>query len=357
MPVPPVGRVSVVLPAALLAAASLSGEGPASTDPFAFLQPRIVVSPTDRRQLDKGTAIVRVLPGQDRVVGLFAAVATQADGDRLVEWMRQIEALKKSDFVLQIGHFSQPPRLHDLAGLSLDDDDLADIRRCRPADCTLKLGRAEMEELRRAAEEGGDSNAGIQVAYRRLVLQRVEAFLRGGHDALPAYESSDPPMLLGPRFSNLIKQSVLTQSQPRLVEYLERYPHVALPDLESFIYWSKERVGPRPIISATEVNILRGTDEGKPDALVVGRELFSTHYVNASLSLTAIVRGTGSRHYLVYVNRTEIDVLGRFMGGVIRPFIERRLKAGAFELMQRVRVRVESGSPQRQVVGVLTDPR
>jgi hypothetical protein len=79
--------------------------------------------------------------------------------------------------------------------------------------------------------------------------------------------------------------------------------------------------------------------------------------VNASLSLTAIVRGTGSRNYLVYVNRTEIDVLGRFMGGAIRPFIERRLRAGASELMQRVRVRVESGSPQSQVVGALTDPR
>jgi hypothetical protein len=350
------GRLSVVLPVALAAIVVRAGEHASTTDPFSFLRPSIVVSSSDRRQLDKGLPVVRILPGQDREVGLFAAVATDADGDRLVAWMRQIEALKKSDFVRQIGRFSKPPKLEDLAGLSLDDDDLADIRRCRPTDCTLKLGRAEIEELRRVAESGGDSKAALQGTFRRLVLRRVEAFLQGGHDALPVYENSDAPVQLGPRFSSLIKHSALTHSQPRLVEYLEGYPHVPFPDLESFIYWSKEGVGPRPIVSATEVNILRGTEDSGHDALIVGRELFSTHYVNASLSVTAIVRGTGSRNYLVYVNRTDIDVLGRFMGGIIRPFIERRLRAGATDLVQRVRVRVESGAPQSQVVGALTDP-
>jgi hypothetical protein len=196
-----------------------------------------------------------MLPGQDRVVGLFAAVATQADGDRLVAWMRQIEALKKSDFVLQIGHLSQPPQLHDLAGLSLDDDDLADIRRCRPADCALKLGRAEMEELRRAAEGSGDltppsrsrfggwfSNALKVSTWWPRCLARLREQRPG--DAARSSSSSN-------RFAH---------SQPRLVDTSNGIL-TAFPDLESFIYWSKERVGPGPIISATEAVILRGTNE------------------------------------------------------------------------------------------------
>jgi hypothetical protein len=79
----------------------------------------------------------------------------------------------------------------------------------------------------------------------------------------------------------------------------------------------------------------------------VGKELFSTHYVNASLSVTAIVRGTGTRHYLVYLNRSEVDLLGRFLGGVVRAFMDRRLKSEAADVLQGLRGRLEGGEPKK----------
>ena len=52
-------------------------------DPFAFVRPSVAITEDDRRQLDRGASIARILPGQDREVAVFAAVAVDIDGDRL----------------------------------------------------------------------------------------------------------------------------------------------------------------------------------------------------------------------------------------------------------------------------------
>ena len=115
-------------------------------DPFAFFQPSVTVTADDRRQLDRGEAIARVLPGDDPEVAVFAAVPVNIDGDRLVAWIRRIEELKKSAYVLAIRRFSNPPRIEDLADLVLDDRELSDIRACRPGHCGLNESPAEAAE-------------------------------------------------------------------------------------------------------------------------------------------------------------------------------------------------------------------
>src|SRR5213596_713351 len=75
---------------------------PAGDDPFAFFQPSVTVNVGDRRQLDHGEPIARVVPGDTSEVAVFAAVRIDIDGDRLVAWMRRIEELKKSSYVLAI---------------------------------------------------------------------------------------------------------------------------------------------------------------------------------------------------------------------------------------------------------------
>ena len=127
---------------------------PAAVDPFAFFRPSIVVSSDDRRQLDRGQPVARVVPGTSGEIAVFAVVQADTDGDRLVAWARQIAELKKSPYVLAICRFSDPPRIEDLKGLTLDDEDLSAIRRCRPGECDLKLARVEMNVLRQALDEG-----------------------------------------------------------------------------------------------------------------------------------------------------------------------------------------------------------
>jgi hypothetical protein len=321
-----------------------------SVDPLAFFQPEVIVTAADRRRLDSGESIARILPARNLEVVVFAAVPVHVDGDRLVAWVRQIAELKKSSYVLAIGRFSDPPRLEDLAGLALDDEDLSAIRRCRPGDCALELSAADMRQLQGAADESGAAwKPALQQAFRQVVLQRVRTYLAGGQAALPSHDDEAQPVWPGSRLAALLGRSIsLTQRLPRFAEYVSGYPRVQMPDVESFVYWSREQIASRAITSVTHVSVLRSTEVGLPDALVVGKEFFATRYVSGSLALTAIVRApatAGTDHYLVYLNRSEADALGGMFGGVVRWFVQRRLRAEAADVLQGLRRRLESGEP------------
>jgi hypothetical protein len=329
---------------ALQTAAALSGSG----DPFAFFRPSIAVTAADRRQLDQGKPIARTLPGEDREVAVFAAVPIDIDGDRLVAWMRRIAELKKSAYVLAIGRFSDPPRIEDLAGLVLDEDDLSDLRQCRPGACGIKLTGPEIAELSDLRGKSGSNwRPALQDWYRAVVLRRVQAYRDGGRPVLGAYADGDRLDTPAARFSDLLRHSAfLADHVPQLARYLEQYPRAPAAGVESFIYWSKERLGPRAVIRVTHLAILRGMSDAVPDALVAGAEIFASHYLNASLGITVITRGAvGARRYLVYLNRSEIDGVGGLFGGIVRWFVERRLKSEAADVLTGLRQRLESGGP------------
>jgi hypothetical protein len=289
--------------------------------------------------------------GGDHEIAVFAAIQVSVDGDRLVAWTREIGELKRSPYVLGIGRFSDPPTIRDLDGLMIDEGDLSAIRRCQRGACGLKLAGAEIDRLQQTLAEAGDNwKPLLRDAFRQIVLQRVESYLADGHAALEGYEDKDGPLSLGARFSSLLNRSLfLTGGVPWFAEYLDQYPRAPISEVESFIYWSKERLEGKAIISATHVSILRSADSGLPDALVAGKGIFATHYVNASLGLTAIMRGRpGSPNYLAYVNRSDVDVVGGVFGGLVRVFMERRLKKEASTVLLGLRQRLESGDPASQ---------
>ena len=321
----------------------------ADGDPFEFFRPSLTLSEVDRLHLDQGDPIARIVPGDASEVAVFAAVPIEIDGDRLVAWMRRIEELKKSSYVLAVGRFSDPPRIEDLAGLSLDDGDVSAIRSCRPGHCGLKLTADEMAELQRvAAGAGRDWKPGVQQAFRTMVLQRVNAYLADGNAALAPYaDHAGGDVWPAATFGSLLDHSVfLSRHLPEVVEHLRRYPQTPMPDVESFTYWSKERLARKPIISATHVSIVRSTDERLPDALVIEEDIFSTHYVNASLGVTTIIRGdAGSHNYLAYFNRSEVDAPGGMFGGLVRSVVERHLRTDAVDVLRKLRMRLEGGNP------------
>ena len=320
-----------------------------SADPFAFFRPSVIVSAADRTRLDRGNTLVRVLAKQDRELAVFAAVSVRAGPDRLLEWVRDIAAFKRSSYVLAIRRFSDPPRLSDLDELSLDDEDLRDIPQCRPGDCALKLGADELTALQGAASDADPLwQARVQDAFRLIVLHRVQAYLQSGQTALPDSADGHAPASLQAGFAGILKHSpALTQNLPALSDYLARYPAAPMPEVESFLYWSKERLAGKPVVSVTHVAILHGAPETGLDVLVAGKQVFATHYMTGSLNLTALVHGAGDApHYLAYLNRSQVDVLGGLFGGLARSIMEERVESEASQVMLGLRQRLESGPPR-----------
>ena len=119
-----------------------------------------------------------------------------------------------------------------------------------------------------------------------------------------------------------------------------------LTETESFFYWSREQYGTgKPVIGVTHVTIARRRAP-EPEVLVLSRELYATHYRNASFGLTAMLRdeATGTM-YLAYLNRSHLDVLGGLFGGLRRALIEDRLRQEAGAMVRVARARLERGDP------------
>ncbi|HKY19882.1 MAG TPA: hypothetical protein VJM31_01570 [Vicinamibacterales bacterium] len=302
----------------------------------------------DYTRLDAGEALVELLPAESREVAVRAATGIDTDPARLIQWTRRVEELNKGRYVVAIGRFSAPPRIEDVDGLSLDEGDLTDLRRCRPGKCGVKLNDAEIARMHDAiATAGGDWKATAQQTFRGIVLARAQDYLAGGHTPSASYHDGKRPAQLHSEFAALASEVELTQ--PRLfpiVNYLSLYPKGEMPGVESFLYWSKESLGAKPIIGITHVAMIESTDAFVREALVAKKQVYASHYVLASLSFTVInASPDASRHYLVYLNRSRSDVFDGLFGGFIRRTIARRLRAEAPEALRVLRQRLESTPP------------
>jgi hypothetical protein len=313
--------------AALLALQLVSVSVP--TDPFVFFDPPVAVDAGARDRLEGGEAVAWTLPAEGRTLALFGAIRVAVDGNRLADWAGNIAALKRSDFVLEIGRFSDPPRLDDLDGLTFDADDLRDLGRCRPRDCAFQLSDDEIESMRQAvfSRPAPWRLAALHDAFRALLLRRAQEYLVRGR-------SGPPPAFVFAHW-------------PSLAAYLEQYPRVAGPEIETYVYWSKERMGGRPVISVTHVSVARGNRPDQPDALVVGRQVCALRYLQGAWGFTAIVSGGADDAYLAYLNQSEVSALGGFFGGLVRFIVERRVRSEATQVLQGLRRRLESGGPPR----------
>jgi hypothetical protein len=332
----------------MLAGAEVVGQSRlASGDPFAFFEPVVSITTDERLQVDRGEVVVRILPARDGEIAVFATSRLDAQPEALVRWTKAIEALKRSPFVLAIRRFSQPPVLSDLDALALDDVDLEGIRQCQSGDCSVKLAANEIGALRKAAATGADWKAAVQREFRRLLFNRVKTYQAEGLAGLTPYADRVEPTLPHQEFAEILDRSPHIRNYlPAIADGLSNDPQAELPSGESFIYWSKEQYrNGKPVIAVTQVHIVRPVGPALPVVMVIGQEVFASHYRDGSLGTTFVLDG-GKTRYLVYLNRSRIDRLDGMLGGLKRAVIERKLRGEVKTAIDGVRRRIETGDPQ-----------
>jgi hypothetical protein len=191
-----------------------------------------------------------------------------------------------------------------------------------------------------------------------LLAERVMQYRAGGLAALasPADGRSRRP---DEALSAIVEQSPYLARLPHVVAWLKEYPN-ADSTVESFFYWSKEHYGNgKPVISITHVGIVRPeSDHRLPAILVAGKQILATHYFEGSLGLTMVLRdATNGASYLAYVNRSQVDLLRGFFGGLVRGVLEDRVERQAPLIVRGLRARLESGNPPDEATAPFANTR
>ena len=130
--------------------------------------------------LNQNSKIIVKLPKtpENREVAAFAIMRLEIPTDFFVEKVRDIATFKKSEKVLQIGKFSNPPRIEDLAGDLFEKLARAIVAFEMPIDRIegqFKLGQNRSQDDRLGMLRGLDAekshDAGALAAFIRETLE------------------------------------------------------------------------------------------------------------------------------------------------------------------------------------------
>ena len=304
-------------------------------------------------RIDGGQVVTRTLEVKHRrEVATLGIIRIKTTPPAYVERLTDIVSFKRAADVLQIGTFSNPSRPADVASLTIDDVDLKGLRECRVDDCKARLSAEAIDGLRRNVDwHAPDASRKATQLMLQLFVDYVARYRQNGAAASMEYADRSPRMNVGQEFASLANADTVTgKYASRLYRYLLEYPAPAQDGVTDFVYWSKELVRSRPVISITHVAIAAADDDG-PVAYAIGsKQIYAMHYYDASLGLTLLLpdrTSTAPATYVVYVNRSRIDLFDGFFGGVARKIVAGKARGIVAEQLQRLQGVLAATSTQR----------
>jgi hypothetical protein len=328
--------LSSTLTIALLAASAPSQHdvlASGSADGRSYVMTSFNLASADLDRIDRGHVVTRTLPTREsREIDTIGVVRLQASAEDYVARLRDIVHFKQDDAVLQIGVFSRNPTVGDMAGMTLDDADIRDLRDCRVGHCGIRLPAPAIERVRQGIDwKRPDASQRATAGFRQMLADYAIDYLRAGPAAPMEYADRPTPLNVAREFASLAASDQDDcQAFSLLRRHLIEFPNGRAPDTSDILYWSKERVGRRAVVSITHLAISPAAGNAPVEYVIGSKQIYASHYFDASLGITVLVSdrsGSTPSTYLVYVNRSRLDVFGGMFGGVARAIISSRARA------------------------------
>jgi len=304
--------------------------------------------PDDRLQaVQRGEVISRTSTSErDTEAAVIAAVRIKAAKELTASYFRQIVDYEDGETTLRHVNFSQPPRLSDLARLSLDDDDRRDLRECRPGDCSVRIGAAGAREIGSAVDwKSPDAAAQADAWARNRLLAYVINYLANGDSALVTYNDKSKEVPLHREWTAIVTNSpALKAYAPALQQYLTQFPKAVLRGVRDEVFWDVQKLSSlRPILGVT--HIMTWTDPAHPDRIIIAqKQIYASHYFYGGLSVTVVLQDPNSNPpatYVVYFNRSRGDLLKGGFGGLRRRVAEQAVASAAEDLLGSMKAQLE----------------
>jgi hypothetical protein len=321
----------------------LAAPGAATFDPArTLLMTAFHLSAAEIERLDGGQVVSRTLDVKHRrEIATLGIVRINTSPAKYVERLADITTFKRTGDVQQIGTFSNPPELGDVAPLNVDEAELKRLRECRVEDCDVRLGADAIERVQREIDwQAPDASRTASRLVLQLLVDYVARYRQSGTAAAIEYADRAPRLNVGREFASLLEADTVTSDYaPRLRRHLLDYPASSPEKMTDFFYWSKELVRGRPVISITHVATAAAIGDS-PVAYAIGsRQIYAMHYYDASLGLTLLVPDRTAAFpatYVIYLNRSRIDLFDGVFGGVARRIVAGRARTLVAEQLQRL---------------------
>ncbi len=330
----------------LLAAAALAVSATARADQataHAFLRKSVAFTDAQVAAVDAGQVVTKALPSADKPeIAALGAVRVRGDVGVFLRQLRDEAAPRRGSSILERGRFSHPPKVEDLAGLTLEDGDFKAARECAPGDCDIKMARVAMERVRREIDwKAPDARARATDLMRRMLVDYVAAYMQGGTAEMATYVDKDRPLETPAEFRKLLAASpYLVEYVPAFHRYVEDFPRGALAGAEDEFYWTKDKFGPKPTICVYHTTTWPDPAESGR-AVIASKQIYASHYFQAGLDVLALLPAGPGSFYLMDLYRVRIDPPTGMLSGVLLGKIRGGVEDGVAEGLRAARARAE----------------
>lgn len=292
--------------------------------------------------LERGEVVAKLLPAADkREVAFCGVLRLQGTPETLLAALKESLAQQNNRVILGGRKFSTPPAPEDLQALTLEKNDIEDMKQCAVGDCNLQMSAAMIERMQREVDWAApDYRAQATRLFRLMLFDYVRDYLARGDAALIEYNDRASAVRLdGEQRSLLTSLPYVNDSAPEFADYLKNFPRPELPRVENVLHWSKVKLGLKPVIVITHTAVYTRLRGNAPQIMVVTKQIYASHYFDSSLSLTLLTsappNGATSDAYLLYANRSRADTLGGLFGGVKRRVIEGGALEGLLSILKQ----------------------
>jgi len=302
-----------------------------------FLAKYMHFTRSDLTALEQGKIIAKPIDTNlTRELAFIGVTHVDAKASDLMTQFRDIETFKKGEAVLKVKKLSDPPVREDFNSMKLEPDDIKALKKCKPAKCDLKLSADMIATLQNAISRGKS----IESVYQDLMFSYVQSYRSKGNSALCEYNDEKKMVSLFEEFKGILSNSTyLKDSHPNLYSHLEK--EIPLTGSEKFVYWSKETLGFRPVVTMTEVTIYRASAQ---TAVITSKQIYANHYMDGSLGVTLVMADENIEKpgfYMIYINRSRTDMLGGLLAGLKRSIAKSRSTSALKENLQLIKQRLE----------------
>ncbi|HVH27656.1 MAG TPA: hypothetical protein VM818_12890 [Vicinamibacterales bacterium] len=310
-------------------------------------------SAADLQAVNAGKAVVKSLDTPVRQeLAHFGVVYVEAPTDRFVDRFGDIERFESGPGIPQIGRFGNPPRLEDLASLTLPAKDVTALASCRPGDCDVKLSTESMTRFRDQVNwSSPDAALRANEIARQMILDLVQAYQANGSAALGHYDDGGKPLPVAEQFRALLDSGErLPLPVPGLVAYLDEYPRSRPAGAEDFFYWSVVDFGLKPTVRVNHVIVypLDARPSGVSHVIAI-KQLYASHYFHTTLELRFLVeddrRADQRGFHLLSITRSRSDGTTGLKGSLLRPVISRRSRSAVRGYLEHLKRQVERAAP------------